>query len=158
MKISDFAKKHNISAKKARAMAPYIPMARQCSYCRKWDIPEDAKPIYIAHKQKYGVAKKYGCVLDAIAFDMQIHENFSRVTLVECQTIVPQLRDKGLIVLKHGCPASSVNYTDYMISFSLAEEWRNKDLQHKTELVIETLKTIQELAKLGTTIAAVAMQ
>ena len=94
--------------------------------------------------------------MDAIAFGWQIDERLSGVSENECKTIVPQLKNNGLIILKHGCKNDSIDYRDYMLPLALESDWKQQTSNNRTQNVINALKIINEIIKFGGTIATIA--
>ena len=141
MTNQEFSKEKNISTNKVAKMAPYIEGATQCPSCKKWVIPNDAKAIYIPDKRKYTIhSRPYCYVIDAIALDMELNPAISLITEQNVRTIVRELYDNGLIVLKENCDTGSLNHLDYIISLKLIG-WQSKTSQEKSKLICQTIQS-----------------
>lgn len=82
------------------------------------NIPEDTIPVYIPDKRYTKDPHRfYVFVLDVIINSHLEIEGIDPDILATC---VEQLRETGLIVLKHGRAVGSVDYRDYMISANRA--------------------------------------
>jgi len=147
-----FRENYGISAKKAKQMLPYIKGARQCSLCHNWEIPTDAKPIYIPNKSFYRKDfKKYAYVMDAISLGFQIHPELSNISNDVCKTIVEELIKSEAIVLINGRNSNSLNYYDYIPSAAYIS-WKDECIKRKNQMILEILKTIQSITKITSTI------
>ena len=74
-------------------------------------------------------------------------------------TCVEQLRDTGLVVLKHGRAVGSVDYHDYMVSANRAEfyNWKDAKMKSKIEMITPLVSAAFEgVAAAGTMMAGVA--
>ena len=163
MNTEKFAEIHRISKAKAKAMAPYIKGAQQCSCCKGWNIPENSKPIYIPDKRKYRRNKeqychmwKYCYMLDAIALDMEIEPNLLGMDENTYKTLLKELYRNGFIVRKENSQDNSLYHLDYIISlqFGLWEQKRTQEklelicniVQNCTDTVKETIKVVEKIS------------
>ena len=141
MTIQEFSKEKNISTNKAVKMAPHIEGSTQCPCCKKWIFPNTAKAIYIPDKRKYTTfSRPYCYVIDAIALDMELNPAISAITEQNARTVVRELYDNGLIILKENCDRGSLYHLDYMLSIQLLE-WQTKSSQEKSKLICQTIQS-----------------
>jgi len=147
MTLKKFREKWNLSTEKVKRMLPYIDGAVQCPNCKRWDIPENAVAIYIPDKNKYKEhTKKYCYIMDAIGSKMLLNENLSMISADEIPQYVMELTRNDLIMIASNRPNNSNDYRDYVLTLKGAE-WIAAITKRKSEIIIEMLKTIQELAK-----------
>ena len=141
MTTKAFAQLKGISLDKAKAMAPYIKGATQCPNCKVWNIPKNAKPIYIPDGRRYSRhARPYCYVLDAIELDMEINFTISCIDEDIYKTVIRELYKNECIVRKENSNVNSLYHLDYMVSLKTVD-WQNKKSEEKTKLIYETIQS-----------------
>ena len=122
--------------------------------CR--NIPEDTTPVYIIDKRyQKDPHRFYIFVLDVIINTHLVLEGIDPDIIATC---VEQLRDVGLIVTKHGRPARSLNYRDYMVSANRTEfyDWKTANMKNKISIIAPIVSAgVQAVATVGTMVAGV---
>ena len=156
MTIKKFANEHHLSQSKIKKMAPYIEGAKQCEFCKRWNLPDDARPIYIPDNRCYKNGyKEYCYVIDAISLNFHIHPILSKLPEDRCHTIVRELKTCGTITLIEGRQENSLNPQDYILSTSYLA-WKEQKASEKTKLVIDMLKTVQSIGNSVANIVQIA--
>lgn len=121
------------------------------------DIPDDTIPVYLPDKRyKRDPHRFYVFVLDVI---INSHLELEGIDYDITATCVNQLRNAGLIVLKYGRAADSVDYHDYMISANRAEfySWKDAKMKNKIEMITPIISSIAEgITAAGKMMAGVA--
>ena len=153
--IAAYAKKHNLSPTKVKCMVPKLSGAKQCPFCKKWQIPSTATPIYIPDKRKYKhFANKYCYIMDSIALNMKLDNDLSGISNNEITTILKELEKEDLIILKQNVKSTKYKNTDYELSRK-GIDWANKQTKDKSKVILEIFKAIQTVANTVETIATV---
>lgn len=121
------------------------------------NIPEDTIPVYIPDKRYTKDPHRfYVFVLDVI---INSHLELEGIDPDIIATCVEQLRDAGLIVLKHGRTAGSVDYHDFMVSANRTEfyNWKDAKIKSKIEMITPVVSAAFEgVTAAGTMMAGVA--
>jgi hypothetical protein len=110
-------------------------------------------PIFINHVVLHGF---YVFVLDVI---INSHLELEGIDPDIIATCVEQLRDAGLIVLKHGRTAGSVDYHDFMVSANRTEfyNWKDAKMKSKIEMITPVVSAaFESVTAAGTMMAGVA--
>lgn len=145
MTVQEYAKKHNIPVGKVKQMLSKLEGVRICECCGKYSIPENAIPIYIPNKNKYKRdAKKYCCVMDAVADGMRFDDNLSMITQEEARVCLNMLREANFIVLRNSDEDASTPL-NYMLSAE-GINWKQTQTEDKNQMIKEVLKTIRSIA------------
>ena len=120
------------------------------------NIPEDTSPIYIPDKRYTKDPHRfYVFVLDVI---INSHLELEGIDPDIIATCVKQLRNAGLIVLKHGRAVGSVDYHDYMVSANRADfyNWKVAKMKSKIDMITPVVSAVSEgVTTAGTMMAGV---
>ncbi len=148
MTTKEFAKNKNISERKVKVMAPYIDGAVQCPLCKKWQMPEDATPIYIPNKTYYAEKSKMFCyILDAISLGHIIHPELSCVPEDSFLPLIDSLADSKYIARKN-INKNAFDCRNYQLTIHGAE-WLNMKSKDKSDLasniILALLQTVPAL-------------
>ena len=107
-------------------------------------IPEEITPVYIPDKRyKADPHRFYIFVLDVI---INTHLELVNITQSIVETCVVQLKNAGLIVLKHGKTEESVDYHDYIISPNreIFYNWKYSKMKAKIALIAPLVSASSE--------------
>ena len=151
MTIKAFAEQKKIPFSKAKQMAPYLAGAAQCPYCKKWEISEIAKPIYIPNKSFYKLRCKKLCyVLDAISLGHIIHPDLSMVGGEEFQKLIQELLKAHYIreTRKNGNAYDCENYSITIEGYNWFEATTEQKNSMATEIISALLKIAPSLLPL----------
>ena len=137
MKIKQAAKKWEVTVSEAMRICKNMSVNPK-------NIPEDIIPVYSRDKRyTKNPHRNYVFILDVIA---NTHLELDGIADDVLETCVEQLRNAGLIVLKHGKSSESLNYHDYIISANQKcfYDWKNYKIKKRFELIAPIIQNIAE--------------
>ena len=93
--------------------------------------------------------------MDAIGSKMLLNEDLSMVSADEIPQYLIELKRNNLIMVANGRSDDSEDYRDYILTL-VRGEWMDAISKRKNEIIIEMLKTTQEIAKATQSVANAA--
>lgn len=150
MNTKDAVGRWGLKETEIRKMCQYIEGAHQRRKHGAWEIPDQAKPIYIPDKRKYKYQKKYKgyiYIMDAITGKMNIILHLLNMSEDEYHTIVRELINNNMIVLLEG-RGESLSHIDYIPAMQY-QNWNEQASFQKVRLISEAIAPVVEAVVKG---------
>lgn len=114
----------------------------------QYHFPDDFRPIYIPDGRSYKSLKQtnhkpYVYIMDVIVKMWLAKDYYLGIDEQIRQTVVKKLKSARLIELKEGALETSLDYRDYIVSFS-DDDWFNNSAKERENFIINALEVVSK--------------